>query len=436
MSLALVIQAEGVRKMYRLGQTGGATLSEDLQSWWARLLGKPDPLASVGDVDSQRKGNEFWALQNVSFSVEQGEVVGIVGKNGAGKSTLLKLLSRITLPTAGTIRLKGRMSSLLEVGTGFNPELSGRENIYLNGAILGMKKVEIDRKLDEIITFSGIQHHIDSPVKRYSSGMKVRLGFAVAAHLEPDILVIDEVLAVGDAEFQRKCLGKMKDVARSHRTILFVSHNMTAVRSLCTRVVWLHEGAVRMDGPTNDVIKAYLNTYSNFSDERSWLLADAPGNADVRVTRISVVRNSRDEPITWHDPIQIMIDFQNIGIDDGDLNINFELYNSEDLLVFMSGARENDPTPRHIERGENSLHCTIPGEFLNTGDYRIVVNCFRKGRLLFSIPESIAFEIHEPKREGAWFGKRAGVVRPKLKWQQGLARPASAREIERTDEDQ
>ncbi|MBL0043461.1 MAG: ABC transporter ATP-binding protein [Flavobacteriales bacterium] len=417
MSVPLVIQAQDVRKMYRLGQTGGATLSEDLHAWLARLLGKPDPLAKLGTLDGQRKGSEFWALQGVSFEVAQGEVVGIVGKNGAGKSTLLKLLSRITLPSEGTIRLKGRMSSLLEVGTGFNPELTGRENIYLNGAILGMKKAEINRKLEEIIGFSGIQHHIDSPVKRYSSGMKVRLGFAVAAHLEPDILVIDEVLAVGDAEFQRKCLGKMKDVARSQRTILFVSHNMTAIQSLCQRVIWLHEGKVRMDGPANDVVRAYLSTYTTPADHRSWDPSEAPGNADVRIREIRLERNGTDDLITWHDTFRIVIGFENRGIDDGDLNFNFELYNENDALVLISGWREHAVSNPPFARGSHEVACSVPGELLNTGDYRIVVNCFRAGRHLFSVQESIAFVIQESRRTGSWYGKRAGSVRPRLDWE-------------------
>ncbi len=417
MERTLVIQAEGVRKRYRLGQMGGATLGEDLNVWWAKMRGKPNPLIPIGqENDSQRVGTDFWALRDVSFEVEKGEILGIIGKNGAGKSTLLKLLSRITLPTEGVIRMKGRVSSLLEVGTGFNPELSGRDNIYLNGAILGMKSAEIDRKLEDIIAFSGIEHHIDSPVKRYSSGMKVRLGFAVAAHLEPEILIIDEVLAVGDAEFQRKCLGKMKDVAQSGRTILFVSHNMSAVHSLCTRVIWLHNGAVRMDGETDDVVRAYLNTYSEFSDEKTWSADAAPGTPELKLTRMAVERSNKDAPITWADPFRIAIGFRNIGIDDGDLNFGIHVYNGEDILAFASSWREWSTDTPPIPRGDRTVWCDVPGELLNSNDYRVVLNCFRQGKLLFRVEDTVAFEIHDTKREGVWYGKKKGVFRPRLKW--------------------
>src|SRR5476649_1973258 len=238
-----VIKVENVSKAYRLGQIGGGTLRDDLSRWWAMLRGQPDPNLKIGEEHHARHmGDQFWALDNVSFEVKEGEVLGIIGRNGAGKSTLLKILSQVTTPTSGQIKIKGRIASLLEVGTGFNPEMTGRENVFLNGAILGMTKAEIRRKFDEIVAFSGIEEFIDTPVKRYSSGMYVRLAFAVAAHLEPEILIVDEVLAVGDAEFQKKCMGKMKDVAEHGRTILFVSHNLEAVRKLCTRCILLHKG--------------------------------------------------------------------------------------------------------------------------------------------------------------------------------------------------
>ncbi len=241
--MSTMISVEGVSKKYRLGLIGGGTLKDDLNRWWARVRRKPDPRLKIGQEHlAERMGEEFWALKDVSFEVEQGEVLGIIGRNGAGKSTLLKVLSRVTAPTTGRIRLAGRVASLLEVGTGFHPELTGRENTYLNGAILGMTKREIDRKFDEIVAFSEVEQFIDTPVKRYSSGMYVRLAFAVAAHLDPEILIVDEVLAVGDAAFQKKCLGKMGDVAKGGRTVLFVSHSMAAIASLCSLAVVVVQG--------------------------------------------------------------------------------------------------------------------------------------------------------------------------------------------------
>lgn len=256
------IEFENISKQYALGTIGTGTLSRDLNRWWARIRGKEDPYLRIGEVNdrSQKATGDFvWALRDISFKVEQGEVLGIIGKNGAGKSTLLKILSRVTSPTTGCIRVRGRIASLLEVGTGFHPEMTGRENIYMNGSIMGMTKAEITRKLDEIVAFAGVEKYIDTPVKRYSSGMTVRLGFAIAAHLEPEILVVDEVLAVGDAEFQKKAIGKMQDVAKGEgRTVLFVSHNMAAVRSLCSKGILLSNGGVSFLGDVKSVINLYL----------------------------------------------------------------------------------------------------------------------------------------------------------------------------------
>jgi lipopolysaccharide transport system ATP-binding protein len=261
MSKDIILKAENISKQYRLGQVGTGTLSHDLNRWWHQVRGKENPYLKIGDTnDRSTKGSSdyVWALQDINFEVERGEVLGIIGKNGAGKSTLLKILSKVTAPTTGTIKSRGRIASLLEVGTGFNGEMTGRENIYLNGAILGMTKKEITFKLDEIIDFSGCERYIDTPVKRYSSGMTVRLAFAVAAFLEPEILVIDEVLAVGDAEFQKKAIGKMQDISRTGgRTVLFVSHNMAAVKSLCTRGIVLEHGKVVFDGGVEDALGKY-----------------------------------------------------------------------------------------------------------------------------------------------------------------------------------
>jgi lipopolysaccharide transport system ATP-binding protein len=257
-----IIEVHNISKQYRLGTVGTGSLHHDINRWWHRLRGKEDPYLKIGETNDRAKKGEseyVWALRDISFTVQAGEVLGIIGRNGAGKSTLLKILSRITTPTTGSIKLRGRVASLLEVGTGMHPELTGRENIYLNGAILGMRKKEIDRKLDEIVDFSGVERYLDTPVKRYSSGMHVRLGFAVAAHLEPEILIVDEVLAVGDAEFQKKCLGKMKDVsANEGRTVLFVSHNISAVQRLCEKCMLLKDGnLIFAPDETQKVVEKY-----------------------------------------------------------------------------------------------------------------------------------------------------------------------------------
>ena len=259
----VAIKVEGLGKQYRLGEIGTGTISHDLNRWWAQLRGKEDPFAKIGEAnDRSSKGNSdyVWSLRDLDFEVKQGEVLGIIGRNGAGKSTLLKILSKVTAPTTGRVKVKGRIASLLEVGTGFHPELTGRENVFLNGAILGMTKTEIRSKFDEIVDFSGVERYIDTPVKRYSSGMYVRLAFAVAAFLEPEILIVDEVLAVGDAEFQKKCLGRMKDVSiNDGRTVLFVSHNMAAVSQLCNKGLFMNFGTLKSAGDIQFVLNDYMN---------------------------------------------------------------------------------------------------------------------------------------------------------------------------------
>lgn len=275
--MSKVISVDNISKAYRLGMIGGGTLKEDVSRWWAKALGRPDPLLKIGETDHARQvGEQFWALNNVSFDVKEGEVLGIIGRNGAGKSTLLKILSQVTAPTSGEIKIRGRIASLLEVGTGFHPELTGRENIFLNGAILGMTKAEIRRKLTEIIDFSEIEQFIDTPVKRYSSGMYVRLAFAVAAHLEPEILIVDEVLAVGDTAFQQKCLGKMKDVSRTGRTVLFISHNMTAIASLCSSAIMLSDGKLVNQGSVSSCVETYLS--NNKTSGPNWNRTTPPAS--------------------------------------------------------------------------------------------------------------------------------------------------------------
>lgn len=289
-----VISVEHLSKAYRLGQIGTGTFANDLKVWWAKVRGKPNPLLKIGQEDhGNRDGEIIWALKDVSFTVEQGEVLGVIGRNGAGKSTLLKILSRITAPTEGVVRVKGRIASLLEVGTGFHPELTGRENIYLNGAILGMSRKEIDRKFDEIVAFAEIEPFIDTPVKRYSSGMYVRLAFAVAAHLDAEILLVDEVLAVGDAAFQKKCLGKMGDVASQEgRTVLFVSHNMAAVRRLCRKSILLKNGCLSKTGDSDEVIKFYNNVIVGNYKSPEWISSVSSRRGQIIRVRLENAKGS------------------------------------------------------------------------------------------------------------------------------------------------
>ena len=310
----VVIQVENLSKAYQIGQIGTGTISRDLERFWTtKIRGKEDPFLKIGETnDRSSKGSSdiVWSLKDINIDIHQGDAVGIIGKNGAGKSTLLKLLSRVTSPTSGEIRVKGRIASLLEVGTGFHPELSGRENIYLNGAILGMRKNEITRKLEEIIDFSGIERYVDTPVKRYSSGMYVRLAFAVAAHLESEILIVDEVLAVGDAEFQKKCLGKMGDIRKGEgRTVLFVSHNMAAVQSLCNKGLLIENGTMAFEGEINDTISRYLQGNS-FSND---LLAvrGRKGNGSIRFENIKIYGATEMDNVVSGQPLNMVLKLQN-----------------------------------------------------------------------------------------------------------------------------
>ena len=331
----VVLKIENVSKQYRLGLVGTGTLSHDLKRWWYLIRGKEDPFLKVGEAnDREVKGGEYVnALSDINLEIRKGEVVGIIGKNGAGKSTLLKLLSEVTTPTTGSIKMKGRIAALLEVGTGFHPELTGRENIYLNGAILGMTKKEINSKIEEIIDFSGVAKYIDTPVKRYSSGMKVRLGFAVAAHLEPDILIVDEVLAVGDAEFQKKCIGKMKDVAGEGRTVLFVSHNMASVKSLCNTGIVLENGKVVYNGNAEDSVSYYLSKNSNEENIGLRDRIDRIGNNEFKFTDLKF-KDKNDNYVS--------------AIISGEA-ITFEIYyevsgkvNNEKIILGLSFRDENE----------------------------------------------------------------------------------------------
>lgn len=411
----IMVQVEGVGKRYRLGVINRQQLTDDFKAWVAKLRGKPDPTIPIGQkVDPQRVGEYFWALKDINFEVRRGEVLGIIGRNGAGKSTLLKLLSRITLPTEGTIRMKGTISSLLEVGTGFHPELSGRDNVYLNGAILGMRREEVDRKMDEIIAFSGIKHHIDTPVKRYSSGMRVRLGFAVAAHLEPDVLIIDEVLSVGDADFQRKSMGKMKDTATSGRTVLFVSHRMAAVRSLCTRTIWLENGRIRMAGDTEAVVSAYLGHYSNLTPAVYWNEADAPANEIARLTHVVARPDNDTEEFRWEDGFEVEVGVVNHT--QKPVNVSLQIVDSDDMVILTTGSREGGIT-EGLPPGAHTVVCRFPPHLFNANDLRINVRVNQgRGRNLRA-DNAVAFSIMEPVRSGVWYGKRKGAFRLSVPWE-------------------
>lgn len=333
-----VIKVENLSKQYRLGEVGTGTLRNDLTRWWAKMRGKEDPFLKIGEAnDRTQKGNSdyVWALKDLNFEVKQGDVVGIIGRNGAGKSTLLKILSKTTLPTTGAIKIKGRIASLLEVGTGFHPDLSGRDNIFLNGAILGMTKREIQSKFDEIVAFAGVERYIDTPVKRYSSGMYVRLAFAVAAHLDPEILIVDEVLAVGDAEFQKKAIGKMKSVSEEGgRTVLFVSHNMGAVENLCTSGIYMKNGKIEKVGLINDVIDEYLKK-SFFADSLSENMDNRGGTGQIRISDIITSSINTDEVSSvfrTFEQIKILIKLKHIA-NVPDLNIVFSIYNEKEVLI-------------------------------------------------------------------------------------------------------
>jgi len=357
---------------------------------------------------------EFWALKDVSFSVARGEVVGIIGRNGAGKSTLLKILSRITEPTTGRVRIRGRVASLLEVGTGFHPELTGRENVFLNGAILGMTREEIKRKFDEIVAFAEVEKFLDTPVKRYSSGMYVRLAFAVAAHLEPEILIVDEVLAVGDAQFQKKCLGKMGQVSKEGRTILFVSHNMTAVKSLCGSALWLDAGSIVASGEAEQVVSDYLQNGAASLHEQEWTdAASAPGNDKVRIRSARVfasIANPRGE-FTVETPLQMEFEFWN-NIPDAVLNLTLHLFTIEGTYVF---AVASSASPRR--QGLVSEVVRIPAHLLNDGIYTVTIQVVQDSSTTVYIhPEILVFDVRDSDRAGNWFGKWPGVVRPKLEW--------------------
>jgi lipopolysaccharide transport system ATP-binding protein len=415
----IALRVEGLGKRYRLGERAPYLALRDVISQAVR---RP----SFG---RRRDGNDtFWALRDVSFEVPFGEAIAVVGRNGAGKSTLLKVLSRITEPTEGEAVVAGRVGALLEVGTGFHPELTGRENVVLNGAILGMRRQEVLAKFDDIVAFAGVERFVDTPVKRYSSGMQARLAFAVAAFLETDILVVDEVLAVGDAEFQKKCMGMMGEAALGGRTVLFVSHNMTAVESLCRRAVWLENGRVVADGPTPDVVAEYLSTSFSQLSEQHWPdLESAPGNDAVRIRKATVrpQQGTATDVIDVNTPVAVEIEYWNLR-PGAHLNLSVHLYNGQGVKVFNALPyleREWQGRPFPVGLYRDTLH--IPGNLLNDGMHRIELMIIADGsHLIHQEDDLLIFDVRDDAvgREG-WFGTWEGAVRPQLAWQTELLLP-------------
>ncbi len=408
-----VIEVQNISKVYRLGQIGSGSLRRDLNTWWkTSIIKKEDPYLMTEDT-SHLSNQDLWALKNISFDVKQGDALGIIGSNGSGKSTLLKIISRIVQPTTGSVRGVGKVSSILEVGTGFHPELTGRENIYISGYTLGMTKAEIQRKFDEIVDFSGIEKFLDTPIKRYSSGMYVRLAFAVVAHLEPDILIVDEVLAVGDADFQKKCLGKMRDVSQKEgRTVLFVSHFMQAINNLCNKAIWLKHGQIKEIGVCSTVVNKYLASVQQFNLKQSWdNLQEAPGNDFIRFKKVELVPQieNPDEPLDIRVPLTVKFKFWNL-IDDVSLSIGLHLFSYGGECIF-----DNQSPSMNFEKGLIEGECTIPGNFLNDGSYFISLVINRDTSIqLFYFEECMAFDLEDFRGDIKWYGKWMGAVRPRF----------------------
>ena len=407
------ITAENISKQYRLGEVGTGTLMHDLNRSWAKLRGKEDPFLKIGESnDRTAKGESdyVWSLKDINFEIEKGDAVGIIGRNGAGKSTLLKLLSRVTKPTTGHFEVQGRIASLLEVGTGFNPEMTGRENIFLNGAILGMRRNEIKRKFDEIVDFAGVERYIDTPVKRYSSGMYVRLAFAVAAHLESEILIVDEVLAVGDAEFQKKCLGKMGDVSKGEgRTVLFVSHNITAVKELCNTGILLKNGLIDFQG---GIMETAIEYQKNSSTTSNYIFDGKPenfiGNENINLLQFTVTP-MEGQIIDIESGVRVKLVFENKcpGIN---LDATFELKNFEELIVFHVGKILSNNYDSKM--GQYTVEFDVPPGLLNAGNYYFKLY-FGKNQteLLLGVDNFVSFEVENVKM-GSKTHVYPGITRP------------------------
>lgn len=413
------IRVENLGKRYRVKRLRRRhnTLRDALDERIRSLI--PSLRASLRRAGREDDRDSIWALSGVTFEVPQGQVLGIIGANGAGKSTLLKVLSRITEPTTGRAEIRGRVGSLLEVGTGFHSELTGRENIYLNGAILGMTRSEIDARFDAIVDFSEVERFLDTPVKRYSSGMYLRLAFAVAAHLEPEVLLVDEVLAVGDAAFQKKCLGKMNEIAGRGRTVLFVSHNMLAVEELCDAVIWIQDGGITMSGRPRDVVAEYLKAAVSHTTERVWDdPATAPGNSRIRLHRVRVLPKDGHptHPIDVRTPF--VLEFEYWSLEPGDTPVlEVNLLNEKNILLFSvrragGQAREGQASP-----GLYRDSCHVPGDILNNGWYRIGLRVYEELQPMFRYDDILSFQVWDaPETKGDGLGEWRGIVRPAIDW--------------------
>jgi lipopolysaccharide transport system ATP-binding protein len=430
--VSIAIKIVNLSKQYRLGLVSTRSLAHDLNRWWqTSVLGNDDPYLKIGEVNKRdtKSGSEYvWALRDINIEVHEGEVLGIIGKNGAGKSTLLKILSKVTAPTTGSVKTRGRIASLLEVGTGFHPEMTGRENIYMNGAILGMKKTEIQGKFDEIVDFSGVERYIDTPVKRYSSGMMVRLGFAVAAHLDPEILIIDEVLAIGDAEFHKKAINKIQVISKGMgRTVLYVSHNLTAVNELCNHGVLLTDGRITMTDNAKNVVFKYLSDNNDISSKNEWNGDDAPGNEYIKLRKAYVINTDYmiiDHAFT-NQEIALCVDYEVIN------NVPYfthgiNVYNSMKIHLFTSHDDNVYDGENQIEKGFYRTIVWVPSNLLQSDKIEFSFACMRYNpfEVLFHENKVIGINIidsikTETRNENYW-GTLPGIIRPKLKWNKTL----------------
>lgn len=430
----VVLKIENLSKQYRLGLVGTGTISHDLNRWWHKIRGKGDPYLKIGDTNDrtvQGESKYVWALKDINLEVERGDVLGIVGKNGAGKSTLLKVLSKVTGPTIGSIKAKGTVASLLEVGTGFHPELTGKENIFLNGAILGMTKKEIKRKFDDIVEFAGVEKYIDTPVKRYSSGMHVRLAFAVAAFLESDIMIIDEVLAVGDAEFQKKCIGKINDVSQKGRTVLFVSHNMSTVSNICNKAIMLKNGELFASGDTNTIVQKYLREAKEDELIRVWDEEKAPGNKKARLRKCEIIfgRESTNEEafLNINNTMQIVMEYE-ILEDIFQPIPQLHFFNERGENAFISYGHvlnqfDSDKAEK-VSPGKYRSVVNVPKDIFNARTYYISVGLVElKFREIIFYEEhclSLTLEEDLELREFVYMDRVEGVLRPKLNWETSI----------------